>query len=205
MLRLIMVLILAFTTPIVWAGNITILVLGDSISAGYGLDSGKGWVNLLDTHINNENQTATVINASITGDTSAGGLRRTPQALSTHEPDIVILELGGNDGLRGLSLKELRMNLIEITTLSQKAGAQVLVLGMRIPSNYGEAYTERFHRVFSKVTDKTSATLMPFFLAPVAMERSLFQRDGIHPNANAQPMMLDALLPYLTPLLDRER
>lgn len=202
MLRLIMVLSLAFTTPSVWASNITILVLGDSISSGYGLASGEGWVNLLDKHLNHKNQTATIINSSITGDTSVGGLRRTPQALATHKPDIVILELGGNDGLRGLSLKELRLNLIEITTLSLQAGAKVLVLGMRIPSNYGEAYTERFHRVFSKVADKTSAALMPFFLEPIAMQRDSFQDDGIHPNATAQPLLLGALLPYLAPLLE---
>lgn len=202
MLRLIMVLILAFTTPSVWANNITVLVLGDSISAGFGLMAGEGWVSLLDKNLNQDKQSVTVINSSITGDTSVGGLRRIPQALSTHNPDIVILELGGNDGLRGLSLKELRLNLIGITTLSQQAGADVLVLGMQIPSNYGEAYTGRFHKVFAKVAEKTSAVLMPFFLEPIAMERESFQDDGIHPNAEAQAILLDALLPYLTPLID---
>ncbi len=202
MLRLMMVIIFAFTTPTVWATNITVLVLGDSISAGYGLASGVGWVDLLDKRLRRQNQSTKVVNASITGDTSVGGLQRIPQTLATHKPDIVILELGGNDGLRGLSLKELRQNLTEITSLSQQAGADVLILGMRIPSNYGDAYTTRFHQAFAKVADKTSASLMPFFLEPVAMNRSLFQDDGIHPNSAAQPIMLDALLPHLMPLID---
>ncbi|MCB1754080.1 MAG: arylesterase [Gammaproteobacteria bacterium] len=201
MLRIFLLGIITTCAPLAVAQNITVLVLGDSISAAYGLSQEQGWVTLLQARLSDRDPSYRVVNASISGDTSSGGLQRLPQALVTHDPDIVIIELGGNDGLRGQSLKNLRQNLEEMTRLSQAAGAKVLLLGMQIPSNYGPAYTERFSAAFTRVAKDTGAALMPFFLEPIGKDRTHFQSDGIHPSAAAQPLLLDGMWPYLEALL----
>ncbi len=181
-----------------------ILVLGDSLSAAYGMQRGEGWVALLDERLNEErpNDEHAIVNASISGETTSGGLRRLPDLLDRHAPDIVVLELGANDGLRALSLEAMQTNLVEMIQQSQDAGARVLLLGMRIPSNYGPAYTERFHGVFDTLAQEYDTAYLPFFLAPIASDQSLFQDDGVHPTATAQPALLDHVWPRLAPLLD---
>ena len=198
MIRVILFCLLATSAL---AGEKTLLVIGDSISAGYGLPANQVWVERLNSRLSTQNQHYTVVNASISGDTTSGGLSRLPAALKRHEPDIVIIELGGNDGLRGLSLKQMRLNLEAMTEKAKEHGAQVLLLGMQIPSNYGPAYTTRFNRVFHTVSESTGAALMPFFLEPIAGDIANFQADGIHPSAEAQELLLDGMWPYLEPLL----
>lgn len=198
MIRVILFCLLATSAL---AGEKTLLVIGDSISAGYGLPANQVWVERLNSRLASQNQDYTVVNASISGDTTSGGLSRLPAALQRHQPDIVIIELGGNDGLRGLSLKQMRLNLEGMTEKAKEHGAQVLLLGMQIPSNYGPAYTTRFNHVFRKVSESTGASLMPFFLEPIAGDINHFQTDGIHPSAEAQQLLLDGMWPYLEPLL----
>ncbi len=201
MIKFVWLCIIALSSSVAFAENITVLVLGDSISAAYGLPQDKGWVKLLETRLQASHPDSKVVNASITGDTTTGGLKRLPQALQQHRPDIAIIELGGNDGLRGQSLKNMRNNLVQMIQLGQSAKAKVLLLGMRIPSNYGPAYTERFQRVFQKASEATGAALMPFFLEPIATDRRYFQSDGIHPSIEAQEKLLDGMWPFLQPLL----
>jgi acyl-CoA thioesterase-1 len=181
----------------------TILVLGDSISAGYGIRIEEGWAALLQTRLRKEGYGYRVINASVSGETTTGGLTRLPRALRLHAPAIVILELGGNDGLRGLPLEETRANLTRITDLSIAAGARVLLVGMKIPPNYGPRYAEGFERVFTDLAATRKLPLVPFFLDKVALAPGLMQDDGLHPTAEAQPIMLDTLWPHLRPLLRR--
>ncbi len=190
----------ADTTP----GGPTIVVLGDSISAHYGLSESDGWVELMRQALQAEYPDTRVHNASISGDTTSGGLQRLPRTLERFQPDIVILELGGNDGLRGQSLKQMAANLEGMVDAAHAFGAEVLILGMQIPSNYGPAYTEQFASVFSEVAETTGAALVPFLLAPITKgpgDRKYFQPDGIHPTAEAQPLMLDIVMPELTQLL----
>jgi len=179
----------------------TILVLGDSLSAGYGLDREAGWVSLLQRRIEAESLPYRVVNASISGDTTAGGLARLPAALDRHKPAWVLVELGGNDGLRALPVARMQDNLERIVKLCQDAGARTLLFEMRIPSNYGAAYTRQFTETFAKVAKSGEATLVPFFLAQVAEDPGLFQDDGIHPGPAAQPLMLDAVWQVLGPSL----
>ena len=179
----------------------TILVVGDSISAGYGIKLSEGWVNLLERRLRANGFPHQVINASISGDTSRGGLARLPDALARHRPDFVILELGGNDALRGLRLTELKKNMAAMTELSQQSGARVLIAEMRIPPNYGPRYTEKFQAVFGELAERYQATLIPFMLEGVATDPTLMQQDGIHPRAKAQPLMLDKVWQVLEPLL----
>lgn len=178
-----------------------ILVLGDSLSAGYGLDAQAGWVALLQKRLDAQGYDYRVVNASISGDTTSGGLARLPSALDRHKPAIVLIELGGNDGLRALPLKAMRDNLTRLADLSLNAGAKVLLLEMRIPPNYGAAYTEGFTRTFGEVSQDRKLTLVPFFLLPLVGVAGAFQDDGIHPSAASQPTMLDAVWPSLKPLL----
>ena len=178
-----------------------LLVLGDSLSSAYGIPLEKGWVSLLQKRLQNKHMKWQLINASITGDTTHGGLARLPELLQRHRPAIVIIELGGNDGLRGLSLHEMKRNLVEMTQLAQQAGAAVLLLGVRLPANYGPVYGERFHRVYREVADTTGATLVDFFLQGVAETTERMQADGIHPAAEAQPLILDNIWPELEPQL----
>ncbi len=181
----------------------TILVLGDSLSAGYGLNAGEGWVSLLQQKLKSQGLPQTVVNASLSGDTTAGGLSRLPPALRAHKPDLVLIELGANDGLRGQSVVQMQANLAQLITMSRAAGARPLLLEMRIPSNYGAAYTQGFTRAFATVAAQGQAVLVPFFLAPIAGDEHNFQDDGIHPNAGAQARMLEAVWPSLRPLLSR--
>ncbi len=181
----------------------TILVLGDSVSAGYGIKSSEGWVTLLQQKLQHEGYGYRVVNASVSGETTTGGLTRLPRALQIHRPEIVILELGGNDGLRGLPLATTRGNLDRMIGLSQRAGARVLLVGMKIPPNYGPRYTQGFERIFSDLATRYRLPLVPFLLDKVALTPGLMQEDGIHPKAAGQPLMLGNVWPQLMPMLRR--
>lgn len=178
-----------------------ILVLGDSLSAGYGLDAQAGYVALLQQRLDREGYDYRVVNASVSGDTTSGGLARLPPALDRYKPAIVLIELGGNDGLRALPLKALHDNLLKLVDLSLAAQAKVLLLEIRIPPNYGAVYTEGFTRTFGQVAAERKVPLVPFFLMSLVGVPGAFQDDGIHPAAVSQPKMLDALWPSLKPLL----
>lgn len=178
-------------------GSQKILVLGDSLSAGYGLELGESWVDLLQDRLNRQGYEFTLVNASISGDTSSGGLARLPLALKRHQPALVILELGGNDGLRGLPLKILRRNLTAMITKAKAAGAKVALLGMRIPENYGARYTTGFHSSYGELAREHELAFIDFFMDGVALDRSLMQADGIHPNARAQSQLLDNAWPAI--------
>lgn len=183
------------------AATPTILVLGDSLSAGYGIDVRDGWVALLAKRLRQQGYPQAVVNASISGDTTAGGRARLPEALRRHRPDVVIVELGGNDGLRGLSLAQTRANLDTIVKTAKSAGAQVLLVGIYLPPNYGPEYTRKFHAIYSELAQAHRCPLVPFLLAGVALTPGLMQDDGLHPRAAAQPRLLDNVWPYLEPLL----
>lgn len=179
----------------------TILILGDSLSAAYGIDIDSGWVRLLEQKLASQ-QRFEVINASVSGETTSGGLARLPALLESYRPAIVVIELGGNDGLRGQSTQRMTSNLRELVLLSKEAGAKVLLLGMRIPPNYGSRYTQAFHEAFHKVARTEDTPLVPFFLEGVATEPSLMQNDGVHPKAEAQRAMLENVWPALEALLE---
>ena len=181
----------------------TIMVFGDSLSAGYGLPQGKGWVDLLQQRLEREHYAYRVINASISGETTLGGRNRLPEALAQHRPRIVILELGANDGLRGQALGGMRENLVAMARACRAAKARVLLVGMRIPPNYGPDYTEKFHASFITVASQTRSPLVPFLFEGFAFKRELFQADGIHPDVEAQPLMLDSVWEKLRPMLTR--
>lgn len=181
----------------------TILVLGDSLSAAYGLRADQGWVALLQKKLQSQGYGYRVVNASVSGETSDGGLQRLPRALELHRPTIVILELGSNDGLRGLPLAGTRRNLQRMVDLSQAAGAEVILVGMRMPPNYGTRYTAEFTRMYEEIARREKLPLVPFFLEQVALRSELMQEDGLHPSADAQPILLDTLWPALSPLLRR--
>ncbi len=182
-----------------WCG--TILIFGDSLSAGYGVTQGAGWVDLLAQRLTEKKLSYQVINASISGDTSAGGLSRISAELKRHRPDIVILELGANDGLRGLPLKAMKSNLSSIIAQTKTAGARVLLLGMQMPPNYGPRYTERFSAIYGELAKEQQLPLVPFLLEKVALDPSLMQTDNLHPNAKGQPLLLETVWPVLQPLL----
>ncbi|MNF29543.1 Esterase TesA precursor [compost metagenome] len=179
----------------------TVLVVGDSISAAFGLDTRQGWVALLEKRLAEQGYQHQVVNASISGDTSAGGAARLPGLLAEHRPSLVILELGGNDGLRGQPPAQLQQNLAGMVEQSQKAGAEVLILGMKLPPNYGQRYTTAFAEVFPKVAEEYGAALVPFVLEGIGGVPSMMQRDGIHPTAEAQSRILENVWPTLKPLL----
>lgn len=181
----------------------TVLVIGDSISAAYGLDEADGWVQLAQGELESTHPDIKFVNASISGDTTEGALRRLPAALERFQPSIVVIELGGNDGLRGYSLKKMQSNLQILAEFANDADASVLILGMRIPSNYGPSYTEKFAQTFVDAAKATESELVPFFLEPIATDISYFQKDGIHPTADAQPLMMQPVLEKLIPMLDK--
>ena len=194
----------ALALPAQAAGKDTILIVGDSLSAEYGLRRGTGWVPLLEKQLAAEQKAAKVINASISGDTTSGGRSRLAALLKTHKPTIVVIELGGNDALRGLPLDMTEANLTAMTQAAKKAGAKVLLLGMQVPPNYGGAYGATFSRLFTKVAKAEKVALMPFFLAGVADVPDVaaqFLSDRIHPNEQAQPKMLANVWPELKKLL----
>lgn len=179
----------------------SIVVLGDSISAGYGIDVQQGWVNLLQQKFNREHSDYVISNESISGDTSAGGLARINQVLARHKPSIVLIELGANDGLRGLLPQEMKHNLSEIIRRSQKAGAQVMLLGMKIPPNYGKRYIDMFYNIYPQLSAELKIPLVPFILEEIALKPDLMQGDGLHPNALGQPLIAEKVWSYLQPLL----
>jgi acyl-CoA thioesterase-1 len=178
-----------------------ILVMGDSLSAAYGMDPQQGWVHLLGERLKQKGLEYRVVNASITGDTTRGGLARLPQALEKHQPSVIIIELGANDGLRGFNPKQIQYNLQSMVQLGQRHHARVLLVGVRIPSNYGKAYTQRFEAVFPSVAEATGIPLVPYILDGVVERPELFQRDRIHPTAEAQIIMLDNIWPQLEAML----
>lgn len=180
----------------------TILVLGDSISAGYGLEKiDLGWVALLQEKLRPRG--IAIVNASLSGDTSAGGLARIDTLLKQHRPSVVILELGGNDGLRGLSPKQLQSNLSEMIVRSKAAGAEVLLLGMKIPPNYGKRYAEMFQNVYPDLAERHGVALVPFLLEGVGGQNHLMQTDGVHPNRDAQAILLGQVWDKLKPMLEK--
>lgn len=181
--------------------NGTILVVGDSLSAAYRMNERDGWVYLLSQQIRTKELPYEVINASVSGETTAGGLSRLPALLETHSPQIVILQLGGNDGLRGLPVPTIRQNLLDMVRLSQQAGAQVLLAGIQIPPNYGPRYTEPFAAQYGEIAESEQVPWLPFLLEGVAEYRALMQDDGIHPTEEAQAIILDNVWPVLIELL----
>lgn len=196
-------LLMSFTLG-VWAADDrspTILVMGDSLSAGYGIDIEQGWVNLLREKLNGE-YAHRVVNASVSGEISRGGLNRLPRLLEEYHPEVVILELGGNDGLRGLPLTELHENLSDMIERSQDVGARVLLIGIQIPPNYGKRYSDQFTELYPQLAAHYQVPLVDFMLEGVATDPESMQRDGIHPKAEAQPRILENVWPALKPLLE---
>ncbi|MBM4203633.1 MAG: arylesterase [Gammaproteobacteria bacterium] len=180
-----------------------VLILGDSISAAYGINREDGWVALLETRLRSAHPQGRVINASISGETTGGGLARLPRALAEHAPHVVILELGGNDGLRGYPIKRMQANLQQMIDLTLAAKAKPLLVGMQIPPNYGARYTAAFSGAYSALAKTNDIALVRFLLQDVALKKGWMQSDGIHPTREAQPAMLDAVWPVLAPLLAR--
>ncbi|MBL4827459.1 MAG: arylesterase [Spongiibacteraceae bacterium] len=178
-----------------------VLILGDSLSAAYGIKHNQGWVSLLDQQLKQSADHYQIVNASISGETTGGGLNRLPALLKKHKPDIVFLELGANDGLRGFPITTIQKNLKQIITLSQQANAKVLLAGMHLPPNYGARYTRLFHENFALLAQQFNIPLIPFFLEGVAGNTQLIQADGLHPTAQAQPLILQNVMPYLKKIL----
>ena len=183
----------------------TILVLGDSISAAYGINTNEGWVALLQQRLAQKGLNYRVVNASVSGDTTRTGLNRLNDALQQHQPAIVIVALGGNDGLRGLPFSEIETSLTGIIQLSQQQGAKVLLAGVRLPPNYGAFYNTRFATLFQQLSDTYQVGLVPMLLDQVSDHRELMQADGIHPTAAAQPQILNNVWPHLQPLLTTQQ
>lgn len=181
----------------------TILVFGDSLSAAYGLRPEQGWVALLEKRLQAQAYGYQVVNASISGETTSGGLARLPRALSTHRPAIVILELGANDGLRGLPISVTRDNLTKLVQLATVSGARVLLLGIRLPPNYGPRYGSEFAGMYGQVAEQQHLPLVPFLLEKVALSPELMQADGLHPSAAGEPPVLETVWPFLEPMLQR--
>lgn len=175
----------------------TILVFGDSLSAGYGIDPARGWVSLLDAKLRSSGYSYRIVNASVSGETTAGGLARLPRALQTQHPAVVIIELGGNDGLRALPIAEMRSNLARMISLCKESRASVLLLGIRMPGNYGPRFTAEFEGVYSGLAKQFRIPMVPFLLEGVASQAGLMQADGIHPNEQGQPLLLANVWPVL--------
>ena len=186
------------------AADRTILVFGDSLSAAYGIRSEQGWVALLAQRLQAQGYGYEIVNASVSGETTEGGLERLPRALQLHQPGIVVLELGANDALRGLPLNVTRANLGKMTELIQATGARLLLVGIRIPPNYGPRYAEQFAGIFPALAKQYHLPLVPFLLQDVALNPALMQEDGMHPNAAGEPPVLDTVWPYLKPLLKKK-
>jgi acyl-CoA thioesterase-1 len=182
----------------------TIVILGDSLSAAYGMELSESWPSLLRQRLDQDGHAYRVFNSSIAGETTQGGLTRLPRLLEQHEPEIVIVELGGNDGLRGLPIEVTRGNLSSMIEQSLAAGAKVLLAEMRIPPNYGRTYTEKFNGTYTELAEQHGALLLPFLLREIALEPGMMQDDGIHPTAAAQPLILEQVWSVLQPLLTRQ-
>ena len=200
MLRLLVTWLMMCLPLTAWAAG-TILVYGDSLSAAYGLSQDAGWATLLQARLKQKGMNYTVANASISGETTSGGAARIAEALKAHQPRVVIVALGANDGLRGLPLEQMRANLGNIVRASQKARSRVLLVGMRMPPNYGEIYTREFAQVYADLAREYKTAFAPFLLEGMAERRELFQSDNIHPTAQAQPVLLDNVWKALAPLL----
>ena len=181
-----------------------ILVFGDSLSAGYGVDVDATWVTLLGKKLASQGYGYRVVNASVSGETTGGALTRLPRALQLHHPAIVIFELGGNDGLRGLPVRQMRGNFEAMLSQASAAGAKPMLIGMRMPTNYGPAYADQFHALYGELANKFSVPLVDFLLEGVALNPTLMQSDGIHPNAQAQPILLNNVWPILSPMLRKQ-
>ena len=180
-----------------------ILILGDSISAAYNMEQGESWPALLSARLQQDGYAYRVFNSSITGDTTEGGLARLSRLLQSQQPAVVVIELGGNDGLRGLSLEVTRNNLQEMILQSQQAGAEVVLAGIQLPPNYGQSYTEQFAQMYAELAEQHQLQLIPFILDGIALNPELMQEDGIHPNVQAQPLLLDHVWAALQPLLNK--
>ncbi len=185
--------------------NQTILIVGDSLSAGYGLGPDESWVALLQDRLSAEGYGHSVVNASISGDTTSGGLRRLPRALAQHAPGIVIIELGGNDGLQGRPVWLIRSNLAKMIELCRDLGAEIVLAGMMMPPNYGDTYTNGFASLYADLADENDTGLIPFFMDGVALDPTKMQRDQIHPNAAGQPILLDNVWPVLREFLQPDK
>ncbi|HET8707809.1 MAG TPA: arylesterase [Pseudomonadales bacterium] len=181
----------------------TLLVMGDSLSAAYGIPVESGWVKLLEIRLSKENPGWTVVNASVSGETTSGGLARFKPLLDQHKPNVVIIELGANDGLRGLSLEDMKSNLAKMIELARSSGARVVLFGMKLPPNYGIRFTQRFEQVYADLEASSGVALQPFFLDGVAGHPELTQADGLHPVASAQPIILENVWPLLQKTLRR--
>ena len=190
--------LLALCLSPTWVFAKTVMVLGDSISAGYGIEPQQAWVNLLQKRLDQQYpKQHKVVNASVSGETTSGALARLPKLLQTHKPNVVVVELGGNDGLRGQPPQMIQKNLAQLIQQSQKANATVVVLGMKIPPNYGTAYSKAFENNYKVVSQQYKVKLLPFFLEGVAGNKSLMQKDLVHPNGKAQPILLNLAYPYI--------
>ena len=197
----VLMLLLSITMPVTAAEQKVLLVMGDSLSAAYNLPTRQGWVALSAARMKTSHPQWRVVNASISGETSSGGLSRLPAALKIHKPSLVIIELGANDGLQGLPLAQTRKNLLQMTQLSKATKAKVLLIGIQIPPNYGKAYTQGFAANYTDLAKQEKTALLPFLLAPIATDRKYFQRDQIHPTAAGQVKLRDHVWPVLKPLL----
>lgn len=190
--------LLALCLSPTWVFAKTVMVLGDSISAGYGIEPQQAWVNLLQKRLDQQYpKQHKVVNASVSGETTSGALARLPKLLQTHKPNVVVIELGGNDGLRGQPSQMIQKNLVQLIQQSQKANATVVVLGMKMPPNYGTAYSKAFENNYKVVSQQYKVKLLPFFLEGVAGNKSLMQKDLVHPNGKAQPILLNLAYPYI--------
>jgi acyl-CoA thioesterase-1 len=199
-----LIVLLALTVaclPAAHGAGQTIVVVGDSLSSGYGIAAGQSWVAMLEARLQAEGYGYKIVNASIAGDTSAGGLARLPRLLAQHDPAIVVIELGGNDGLRGTPVATLRSNLTKMMELSRESGAEIVLAGMQIPPNYGPAYTKSLAAVYPELAEQFDAKLIEFLLADVALKRELMQPDGIHPNAAGQEVVFANVWEVLGPML----
>ncbi len=199
------VLLATLSTPLAARDAPVLLVVGDSLSAAYNMDLDAAWPRLLEQRLRGRGGEWRVVNASITGDTTQGGRTRLPGLLERYDPDWVIVELGGNDGLRGLSLDVTRDNLEAMITASQAAGARVLLTGIILPPNYGQSYTERFQGLYAELAETHGTLLVPFFMDGVALVDGMMQDDGIHPSVAAQPVLLDNVWTVLAPALDETK
>ena len=182
----------------------TIVVFGDSLSMGHGVPYNKGWAFILQQHLAKQKPPYRLINASIGGDTTSSGVVRLPQTLARHQPAVVVLELGGNDGLRGLSLEQTRNNLDKMITMIKQKHIRLLLVGIRLPPNYGQDYTKKFHQIYHDLAAKHAVPLLPFMLEGVAGYKALMQQDGIHPNTKAQQLVFENVWKYLQKLLPRK-
>lgn len=205
LIRLCVCWIISLSSSGGWAadGDYTLLVFGDSLSAAYGMQENQGWVNLLRSKMSAAGWPFRVINGSVSGETTTGGLARLPAMLESYAPELLILELGGNDGLRGLPLALLKQNMEKMIDLAQRSGAEVLITGIQIPPNYGPRYTIPFTELYAELAKENDLALVPFLIDGIPQQTELMQNDGIHPKAKAQYMILDNVWPELEVLLNK--